>query len=192
MNLSRFLDEKCIILDVQSRNHLESLGEIMNSIPHNGQLRNKDRALKELLERECLSSTGIGGGFAIPHVFTEEANLPTLIFARSRSGIDFDAKDGKPVYVLVIAFANPRKKNFFIQCLYHVVQLLRDPEVFKRLKNAENKETVLKLFGQKRAKVKQEQLQPISKPVEGKSGSLAYNSQIILSSIAKMAAEVSA
>ena len=48
-----------------------------------GYLRNKMKALDELVEREQLATTAIGGGMAIPHVFTDEARRPLMIMARS-------------------------------------------------------------------------------------------------------------
>ena len=155
MNLATLFEEKNIVMDVESQDRLEALAEVMQKIPHNGRLRNKEKALRDLIEREKLSSTAIGGLFAVPHVFTEEANLPTLVFARSKKGIEFNSLDQKPVHLLLLAFGHPRKKNFFIQCLYHAVQLLRDPEVFRQLMEANEPMDVLKAFecqGQRPAK----------------------------------------
>ncbi len=160
MHLWRFLDEDYVVLDVKSRDRMEALREIVDKIPHNGRIRNKEKALRDLLDREKLSTTGIGGGFAIPHVLTEEANLPTLVFARSTEGVDFQAKDGKPVHIILVAFANPRKKNFFIQCLYHAVQTLKDEEVFQKLLEAETPLEVLSVFGRKEKPVDRSLLEP--------------------------------
>ena len=129
MNLATFLEIKNIVLDIDSQDHMESILEVMGKIPQNGRLRNKQIAIKDLLDREKLSSTGIGGGFAVPHVFTEEANVPTLVFARPKKEIEFESIDRKPVHLMLMAFAHPRKKTFFIQCLYHIVSLLKDPTV---------------------------------------------------------------
>jgi mannitol/fructose-specific phosphotransferase system IIA component (Ntr-type) len=165
----------------------------MHTIPQNGCLRNRERALEDILEREQLSSTGIGGGFAVPHVFTEEANLPTLVFARSKEGIEFNARDGKPVHLLVLAFAHPKKKNFFIQCLYHVVQFLKDPEMFQQLMEADTKQAVLELFGYEDMSVQKSLLQP-AYPEEQKQGEERIsNPRLALGGfLARAAAEVGA
>lgn len=193
MNLWKFLDFSNIVLDVESEDHMESLVEVMHAIPHNGRLRNREKALQDLLERERLSSTGIGGGFAVPHVFTEEANLPTLVFARSKKGIQFDSKDGKPVHLLVLAFANPRKKNFFIQCLYHVVQLLKDENVFQQLMAAESGDKVLELFGCEKSSMRKSLLMPAYPSRQENANKANSNPRLVLGSIlARAAVEVGA
>jgi mannitol/fructose-specific phosphotransferase system IIA component (Ntr-type) len=160
MHLWRFLNDDLVVLDVQARDRMSALREIMEKIPQNGRIRNKEKALRDLLDRESLSTTGIGGGFAVPHVLTEEANVPTLIFARSEKGVDFQAKDGRPVHLILVAFASPRKKNFFIQCLYHAVQVLKDSEQFRRLMQAATPEEVLSVLGRKEKPVDRALLEP--------------------------------
>ncbi|SMC17748.1 Phosphotransferase system mannitol/fructose-specific IIA domain (Ntr-type) [Desulfacinum hydrothermale DSM 13146] len=160
MHLWRFLDDDLVVLDLQARDRMSALREIMEKIPQNGRIRNKEKALRDLLDREALSTTGIGGGFAVPHVLSEEANLPTLLFARSEQGVDFQAKDGQPVHLILVAFANPRKKNFFVQCLYHAVQILKDPEQFQRLMQAATPEEVLSVLGRREKPLDKALLQP--------------------------------
>lgn len=161
MNLASFLESKNIIMDVESQSHLDSILEVMQKIPQNGRLRNREKATVDLLDREKLSSTGIGGGFAVPHVFTDEANLPTLIFARSKRGINFDSIDGQPVHLLLLAFAHPRKKTFFIQCLYHIVQLLKDQGIYSQLMDAETPEEIIKILETRSEKPSLELFKPV-------------------------------
>ena len=74
---------------------LTCLEEILERVATDGYLRNKMKALDELTEREQLATTAVGGGMAIPHVFTDEARRPLLIMARSQQGVAFEALDGK-------------------------------------------------------------------------------------------------
>lgn len=161
MNLATFLEIKNIVLDIDSQDHMESILEVMAKIPQNGRLRNKQIAIKDLLDREKLSSTGIGGGFAVPHVFTEEANVPTLVFARSKKGIEFESIDRKPVHLMLMAFAHPRKKTFFIQCLYHIVSLLKDPTVYHQLLACDGPEEVLRIFEKRCEKPSMDLFKPL-------------------------------
>ena len=52
-----------------------------------------------ILKREAESSTGIGGGIAMPHAKTKAVNEPTVVFAKSSQGVDFEALDGEAAYV---------------------------------------------------------------------------------------------
>jgi PTS system nitrogen regulatory IIA component len=56
--------------------------------------------LDALWDREMILSTGIGLGIAVPHV--RHANVPAeaMVVGRPRSGLAFDAIDGKPVHAV--------------------------------------------------------------------------------------------
>ena len=138
MQLGQFLDQKHVILDIQSQERLACLEEVLERITTDGYLRNKVKALDELLEREQLASTAIGGGMAIPHVFTDEARRPLLIMARSQGGISFESLDGKPVNLIFLALAPRKDKDLFINILYHLVRFLKVQENFNDLMEAED------------------------------------------------------
>jgi mannitol/fructose-specific phosphotransferase system IIA component (Ntr-type) len=133
MQLAQFIDPKHVILDLQSRERLACLEEIFDRVVTDGYLRNKVKALEELVEREQLASTGIGGGIAIPHVFTDETRRPLLIMARSREGVAFRALDGRPVHLIFVAMASRKDKDLFINILYYVVRFLKARENFDAL-----------------------------------------------------------
>jgi nitrogen PTS system EIIA component len=65
----------------------------------------KTELLQRLLEREALSSTGVGNGVALPHPRSPLAgeHTPSIIATFFlKSPIDFDALDGRPVFVLFL------------------------------------------------------------------------------------------
>lgn len=65
----------------------------------------KKSLLKRLLEREGLSSTGIGKGVAIPHPRSPVADaleMPVIATCFLKKPVDFDAVDDRPVFVMFI------------------------------------------------------------------------------------------
>lgn len=63
----------------------------------------RDFLLRVLVAREALGSTGIGGGFAIPHVrnpIVLHVPRPSITLCFLEHPIDFGALDGQPVRVL--------------------------------------------------------------------------------------------
>ena len=138
MQLAQFLDQQHVILDIKAGERYECLEEILEGIVTDGYLRNKVKALDELVEREQLASTGIGGGMAIPHVFTDEARRPLLIMARSQQGVAFEALDGKPVHLIFVALAPQKDKDLFINILYHLVSFLKIQKNFDDLMAAKD------------------------------------------------------
>jgi mannitol/fructose-specific phosphotransferase system IIA component (Ntr-type) len=143
MQLAQFLDQEHVILDIQSQERFACLEEILEGVATDGYLRNKVKALDELLEREQLATTAVGGGMAIPHVFSDEARRPLLIMARSQEGVAFESLDGKPVHLICVALAPRKDKDLFINILYHLVRFLKVQENFNELMEAKDTPGVL-------------------------------------------------
>ncbi|MEZ5978893.1 MAG: PTS sugar transporter subunit IIA [Planctomycetota bacterium] len=57
-------------------------------------------AVRTLVEREKLASTGVGMTVAIPHVAVDGVESVALSVSVSNSGIDWAAIDGEPVHVV--------------------------------------------------------------------------------------------
>lgn len=163
MQLAQFLDQQHVILDIQSRERYECLEEILEGIDTDGYLRNKVKALDELVEREQLASTGIGGGMAIPHVFTDEARRPLLIMARSQQGVEFESLDGKPVHLIFVALAPQKDKDLFINILYHLVSFLKIQENFADLMAAKDIATVAEVIARAKDNLLSEKLKRLVK-----------------------------
>lgn len=138
MQLAQFLDQNHVILDIENQDRFGCLEEILERVATDGYLRNKMKALDELIEREQLATTAIGGGMAIPHVFTDEARRPLLILARSKEGVAFESLDGKPVHLVFVAMAPRKDKDLFINILYHLVRFLKVQENFDDLMEAKD------------------------------------------------------
>jgi len=163
MQLAQFLDRKHVVLDLQSQERLACLEEILDRIATDGYLRNKVKALEELLEREQLATTGIGGGMAIPHVFTDEARRPLLIMARSQEGVSFESLDGKPVNLIFVALAPRKDKDLFINILYHLVRFLKVQENFNDLMEAKDTPGVLEVIARAKDNLLSEKLKRLVK-----------------------------
>ena len=57
----------------------------------------RDPLVEKLMEREELSSTGIGGGVAIPHASGEAIDSMLVAVAQIPDGVEFEALDHNPV-----------------------------------------------------------------------------------------------
>ena len=88
-----------------------------------------------LKRREQLGSTGIGHGIAIPHGRT--LSTPTLLvaFGKSRKGIDFDAVDNQPVYLIFMIVAPPQEEsNVYLPFLGKLVEVLQIEQIREDLR----------------------------------------------------------
>jgi mannitol/fructose-specific phosphotransferase system IIA component (Ntr-type) len=163
MQLAQFLDQEHVVLDIQSEERFACLEEILERIGTDGYLRNKVKTLDELVEREQLATTAIGGGMAIPHVFTDEARRPMLIMARSQEGVFFESLDGKPVHLIFVALSPRKDKDLFINILYHLTRFLKIQENFNDLMEAKDVPGVLAVIARARDNLLSEKLKRLVK-----------------------------
>ena len=105
MKISDFLSATDVTADVTASDKHELLAELAQQAGAALDLP-PEPILAELLKREELGSTGMGGGVAIPHARFHQVKKPFGMLARLRKPIDFDAVDGNPVdtvFLLLLA-----------------------------------------------------------------------------------------
>jgi mannitol/fructose-specific phosphotransferase system IIA component (Ntr-type) len=94
---------------------------------------------KLLLARESESTTVIHPGLAIPHIVVDGSGRFEIVVVRSREGIDFG--EGTDPVKVVFALAGTRdERNFHLQALMAIAQIVQNPEflsTWPRLRNTE-------------------------------------------------------
>jgi len=84
-----------------------------------------------LMAREEESSTVISSGLAVPHVVVEGQGVFEVTLARSRSGFVFGA-DSAPVYSVFVLVGSKDERNFHLQVLSAVAQIVQERDFEKR------------------------------------------------------------
>jgi len=105
MKLSKFCAEDLISFDLKGKTKNEIIEELVNIASRSKLVKDKDEVLKAVLEREKLVTTGVGYGVAFPHAKTKAIKGIVIAFGRSKTGIDFDAMDKKPVHLFFLIAA---------------------------------------------------------------------------------------
>ncbi len=144
--LLELLDPECISLDLVSKKKNDSLKELVELLDKEGKVKDPALLLEELIERESLSSTGIGEGVALPHKLSSAMDRTVMACGVSKKGLNFDAVDKKRVH-LVFLIAGPStaaKENLVI--LSKLSRLLHDPGFRSRLLCSESPEKFIELF----------------------------------------------
>ena len=107
MLLSSVFNPKSINIDLQSEEKDEVFEELVEELVNADPTLNRAAALKAIREREEKMSTGIINGIAIPHGKTDAVKEVRGAIGISRRGIDYDALDGKPVYLIFLLLSSP-------------------------------------------------------------------------------------
>jgi nitrogen PTS system EIIA component len=136
MKISDFLSANNVLIGVAATDKKKLLAELARKA---GALTDvlPDRVLAELVKREELGSTGMGGGVAIPHARFEQVTKPLGILVRLRKPLDFDAVDGEPVdivFLLLLLEGAPAGDQ--LGALAAIARRLRNPATTQALRRA--------------------------------------------------------
>ncbi len=146
MQIMDFLCPKAIKLDLDGGTKKEVLAELVDLLAKAKEINNPAKIVKVLLEREELGSTGIGHGIAIPHGKSDIVNKIVAAFGISKKGIDFEALDGEPVYLIFLLIAPPDSAGDHLKALGRIVRLLKDKFFRQALRDAQTVEDVINII----------------------------------------------
>lgn len=100
-----------------------------------------------LLYRERMGSTGIGAGIAIPHGKLGNGSIHTTgVFIQLKQPIDFDSIDNQPVDLLFALLVPEDQCRAHLQTLSAIAEKLTDKNISRRLRLAEDDETLYKII----------------------------------------------
>lgn len=131
--IKELIDSALILDALVGTTKQEILVEVLQKSAAVGRVQKKDlKSLeKQLLDREALGSTGIGNGVAVPHVKGKEIKQISLVLARSKAAIQFQAIDGRPVQTFFLILAPQDQPEQHIKALRWVSSLARNSD-FRR------------------------------------------------------------
>jgi len=109
----------------------------------------QESVIASLIEREDMTSTGMGSGVAIPHCFSDKVDDVICVFGKSSVGIEFESLDHAPVKFLVLFVVPESEHQKHLQTLAAVSKMLKSCEVRKSLAKATSEEDVLSAFEEK-------------------------------------------
>lgn len=143
MNLKKLLSEETIIFGLKGSTKEEIIEEMVDLLVVRGRIKDRDAALKAVLEREQKMSTGMQHGIAIPHGKTDSVDKLVTAFGLKKEGVDFGSMDGKPSTIFIMTISSVSRTGPHIQFLSEISQVLNDPEKRDRILNSQNASEVL-------------------------------------------------
>jgi len=131
--IGKLVDSAVLVAEIAAKNKDGALKELLAVAQANGGFTAKSQKamVKRLLEREAIGSTGLGNGVAVPHAKSEEATAVTLVLARSKAGIEWQAIDGRPVHIVFLLVSPAGEPETHLRCLRWIATLARSSD-FRR------------------------------------------------------------
>jgi len=149
MKIVDLLQKEGINLNFNPSTKEQCINELVDLMDKTGNLNNKEEYKKAILDREALSTTGIGDGIAIPHGKTSAVKKAALAAAISKNGVDYDSLDGAPAKLFFMIAVPNNSDNLHLEVLARLSTILMDETFRANLINCTDKDEFLSLIDKK-------------------------------------------
>ncbi len=134
MNVAEVLKRERIAENLSAKTKEEALAKLTDLLFESGALSDKDAFLKDVLDREAVSTTGIGNGIAIPHGKSANVKETTVAIGRLENEVEWESVDDKPVKLIVLLAVNEEDKTgVHVKLLSGMARKLAAEQTCKRL-----------------------------------------------------------
>lgn len=148
MNINDLLIKDAMIMDLKAQDKKSAIDEMVQKLYDVGRINDIDKYKKGILEREAQTSTGLGDGIAMPHAKNAAVNEATVLFAKSKAGLDYESLDGQPTYLFFMIAAPEGANDTHLQALAALSRKLIDADFVASLKKAQTPDEVQTIFSQ--------------------------------------------
>ncbi len=159
MKICGLLREEKIFLALKPGDKKEILKEFVAALKERGfitdekAILNEKVILKELLKRESLGSTGLEKGIAVPHALTDKIKEPLLALALIKKGVDFEAVDRMPTYVILLLLGNKDNPAYQLRVLAHICRLIKETPFVEKIKKAKSARDICSILEEEEEKI---------------------------------------
>ena len=134
ITLKETITAKLFLPELKAQTKLEAL-EQMCAAAANTVNNAPERFLRLILERETIVPSGWENGLAVPHARVNGLPHPIVVVARVNSGIDFDARDGRPARLIVMVLTGDNQSQHDL--LRNAGELFSRKEAIEQALNAQ-------------------------------------------------------
>lgn len=105
-----------------------------------------NKAHEQLMSNEAEDSSGLGNGVAIPHLYVDGLDRTIMAIARIPEGIDFNAIDNNPVYLVCLILSSPESSQSHLNLLAHLAQKFQLPTFMDEILKATSRKSILAML----------------------------------------------
>lgn len=148
MKLADVLRQECVLVDASFEDKAMVLCEIATLAKRSKYCRqvSEEKILEAIQDREIAGSTVIGSGIAIPHCRIKGIDNFVVGLISVPQGVDFDAPDGKKIFLIVFIIAPADQGDAQIRLLSSISQTFQDPDAVKKIIAAKTPKALISRF----------------------------------------------
>lgn len=136
MRLADILKPENVKLPLSAVEKTAAIEELVELLDTRGEINDRERVRRAVLDREATRSTGIGDGLAIPHGKTDGVDQLVMAVGRAADPIEFGSIDGKPVTLIWLLASPTESTSEHITALGRISKIMSNPAVRRRLMSA--------------------------------------------------------
>lgn len=140
--MTELLTEQLIGLDVEVSDKLDAIETIADLLLGEGKLVNRDGYIADVLAREALIETGIGGEIAIPHAQSDAVRTPAVAYLRLSEPVEW-GESGPARHVFGIAVPVSGEDGVHLKILAALARRLLDDDVRAILDRSDSRRAIL-------------------------------------------------
>ena len=145
--LNEIFDPQAIKIDLEGTTKEAVFSELAGTISSVHPECDQTILLDALWERENKLSTGIAPGIAIPHAIYRGIDTVVGAIGVSKSGIEYDALDNKPVHVVFMLAMGERTQENHVRVLNQIFSLVQS-EALMQMRKAKTTQDVHAILSQ--------------------------------------------
>lgn len=138
--MSDYIKASQVYLNNPATNVEETLEFLAKKAVENGISDDEAAVLEAFKAREAMGTTGMQGGFAIPHCKSAAVNDAAIYVVKFADDVEWDSLDGKPIKTAVALFAPDG--DVHLTLLSTVAGMLTDESVRSKINAAEDAEAI--------------------------------------------------
>ena len=144
--LAEVLEGDLVIAELKSKKKEDVIKEMADKFVEAGIVKDENRFIEAIKEREGVETTAIGNGIAIPHARSDTVEGLSVVLAKSEEGIDFQAVDGKPVQLIFMIACSVDISKGYLQILARIARLCKNYAMKDGLIKAKDEKEIMNLI----------------------------------------------
>ncbi|HEO6964445.1 TPA: PTS sugar transporter subunit IIA [Streptococcus agalactiae] len=146
MKIQDLLKKEVMIMDLKATSKEAAIDEMITKLVDTGVVTNFAIFKDGIMKREAQTSTGLGDGIAMPHSKNAAVKEATVLFAKSASGVDYEALDGQPTDLFFMIAAPDGANDTHLAALAELSKYLLKEGLADQLRQAKTPDDIIATF----------------------------------------------
>ncbi|HHV3623231.1 TPA: PTS fructose transporter subunit IIABC [Streptococcus agalactiae] len=146
MKIQDLLKKEVMIMDLKATSKEAAIDEMITKLVDTGVVTNFAIFKDGIMKREAQTSTGLGDGIAMPHSKNAAVKEATVLFAKSASGVAYEALDGQPTDLFFMIAAPDGANDTHLAALAELSKYLLKEGFADQLRQAKTPDDIIATF----------------------------------------------